>query len=889
MPRDSRTRPSTGVNIQTNREVGRLNVTASQDVVAPQQSGFQQLAAALGAAGPLIDMHTKAYYEGEREKLDLEGKQFGIDAANQMTAAYEDEWVNQEDATAQIDNFFNETFNKLPDGQMQKAALPYLLRTKEQLLNKHTDMLVQQDKQRRVDSLGNVFDDTAVNGGGLGVAGMSHFMEYGRTQNMTDRELGAIAVERAILHATETGDTSLLDGVASHVVDDVPLGTVYKNDILRAKATAVSKRSHQYSVEMVRRRSALDQKAEAGEVITDEDIRESMAVGNTLDGTTELVNKSLKKRGDGMAVRAAEAAFYAQVSPTIIDGTSQPNYVDRITDEKVRKQAAANLTAAYEGQGDWAGMMKVAQEFHEPNPKWSNTLNASLTASPDTWDGTVPQNFQSRYELYKQLRTQPGVLAMHLTDPGAKDFMAFYHSGIDAGESPEQAYSAALTAVSNPDSQSYVFVKYEDVDKAVKNLSKVGDNNDADVGLLRGKVKIRAENLMRLGMSSDAAIEQAALEIEGTHTKIGKTWTYTGSTPPPQNIEEVSEFVINKYFDDEEAKGIDTSGYDTDDYTLIPHPNGKKGLWMVITTDRNPTPYWVDIDQAQAQLQEQKYPRLNPSQFKPKPAGEGYSVEGYRSMSTTNEPHPALRDVERIMENLPKDFTPPFDMGNPGPATPADRPKPEQKSMIEGLKEQYDAFQKDAAAAPKAVEKVYANAPPPDVSGMPLKKAVEIELVKGKVPLTKSVAFRDWLIEQEGTKRDEKGLHRVYKDGAGNPTIGYGHLIKPGEKFDKNLTEAEARVLLAKDIKDHADRARDFIGAAKFDALPGNLQAALVDIEYNPGLRKYPEFIKGILAGDMEKARKESYRAYRDVKTNEMKPLTKRNRGILKFLYTEEG
>jgi lysozyme len=41
---------------------------------------------------------------------------------------------------------------------------------------------------------------------------------------------------------------------------------------------------------------------------------------------------------------------------------------------------------------------------------------------------------------------------------------------------------------------------------------------------------------------------------------------------------------------------------------------------------------------------------------------------------------------------------------------------------------------------------------------------------------------------------------RVYSDPAGKATIGYGHLILPGEDFSDGLTEEQARLLLEKDL-----------------------------------------------------------------------------------------
>ena len=41
----------------------------------------------------------------------------------------------------------------------------------------------------------------------------------------------------------------------------------------------------------------------------------------------------------------------------------------------------------------------------------------------------------------------------------------------------------------------------------------------------------------------------------------------------------------------------------------------------------------------------------------------------------------------------------------------------------------------------------------------------------------------------------------VYRDAVGLRTIGYGHLVRPGEKFT-SLTEVEALALLALDVAD---------------------------------------------------------------------------------------
>jgi GH24 family phage-related lysozyme (muramidase) len=51
----------------------------------------------------------------------------------------------------------------------------------------------------------------------------------------------------------------------------------------------------------------------------------------------------------------------------------------------------------------------------------------------------------------------------------------------------------------------------------------------------------------------------------------------------------------------------------------------------------------------------------------------------------------------------------------------------------------------------------------------------------------------------EFIKNEEGCVLHVYRDPAGYPTIGVGHLIKPGEEFDQ-ITEEEAMKLLARDL-----------------------------------------------------------------------------------------
>jgi len=58
-------------------------------------------------------------------------------------------------------------------------------------------------------------------------------------------------------------------------------------------------------------------------------------------------------------------------------------------------------------------------------------------------------------------------------------------------------------------------------------------------------------------------------------------------------------------------------------------------------------------------------------------------------------------------------------------------------------------------------------------------------------------------ITQEGLNliKEFEGFEpTIYEDAAGYPTIGYGHLIRPGEKFPKRITKAQGEEILRQDV-----------------------------------------------------------------------------------------
>jgi lysozyme len=141
---------------------------------------------------------------------------------------------------------------------------------------------------------------------------------------------------------------------------------------------------------------------------------------------------------------------------------------------------------------------------------------------------------------------------------------------------------------------------------------------------------------------------------------------------------------------------------------------------------------------------------------------------------------------------------------------------------------------------------------------------------------------------QPGRKRmSEAGLARIreheafmprkYDDGAGNATIGYGHLVLDGEDFSRGITESEAIELFEKDVERVVNGSLDKI---KID-LTQNQIDAIGSFIFNVGSGA---FAKGLLPHinarrhERATARILRYVTGRDVRTGERRVL----RGLLK-------
>ncbi len=79
---------------------------------------------------------------------------------------------------------------------------------------------------------------------------------------------------------------------------------------------------------------------------------------------------------------------------------------------------------------------------------------------------------------------------------------------------------------------------------------------------------------------------------------------------------------------------------------------------------------------------------------------------------------------------------------------------------------------------------------------MPFLKPDEFsEDTSSSLGLTLSQRGKEFIAQEEGLRL------KIYKDSAGLPTIGIGHLIKSGEDFSKGITKKQAYDLFDMDIK----------------------------------------------------------------------------------------
>jgi GH24 family phage-related lysozyme (muramidase) len=107
------------------------------------------------------------------------------------------------------------------------------------------------------------------------------------------------------------------------------------------------------------------------------------------------------------------------------------------------------------------------------------------------------------------------------------------------------------------------------------------------------------------------------------------------------------------------------------------------------------------------------------------------------------------------------------------------------------------------------------------------------------------------------------GMHKAYYDSVGKPTIGYGHLIVPGDGYSmqSSISQKEADELFDKDFDKHLKIAKSIPG---FDKAPPQQQAAAIDLTFNMGYwpDTFKNAAKAFAAGEYQKTADEL--RYRD-------------------------
>lgn len=109
------------------------------------------------------------------------------------------------------------------------------------------------------------------------------------------------------------------------------------------------------------------------------------------------------------------------------------------------------------------------------------------------------------------------------------------------------------------------------------------------------------------------------------------------------------------------------------------------------------------------------------------------------------------------------------------------------------------------------------------------------------------------VLVKEYIKVHEGLVLHVYKDSLGKKTIGYGHLVLPGENFT-TITKEQANQLFEVDFQKHYEQAKRF---PNFNKLTFQQQCAIIDLYFNMGGNfhlKFPKFTKYLSEGNSKMA-----------------------------------
>ena len=170
--------------------------------------------------------------------------------------------------------------------------------------------------------------------------------------------------------------------------------------------------------------------------------------------------------------------------------------------------------------------------------------------------------------------------------------------------------------------------------------------------------------------------------------------------------------------------------------------------------------------------------------------------------------------------------------------------------LNEGWKEKALGAVAAAGIAAGGATAVKQNTPQPD-----LQTKTQVAQTIEQDPYDKE--FGDVNALKNMIKQHEGKRLKVYKDTVGKDTIGYGHLVKPGEDFSKGITDQQADEMFDKDFEHHVQGARTTPG---YNLADQKRKQAMVDLVYKGGQngnKRFPKFPAAAPAGDGKPAAKE--------------------------------
>ncbi len=141
-----------------------------------------------------------------------------------------------------------------------------------------------------------------------------------------------------------------------------------------------------------------------------------------------------------------------------------------------------------------------------------------------------------------------------------------------------------------------------------------------------------------------------------------------------------------------------------------------------------------------------------------------------------------------------------------------------------------------------------------------LMKPFELQDGDNRQAINEAAFGDEWYDTKQMIKNHEGKRLDVYEDTKGLPTVGYGHLVNPGDSLSVGdwITEEHADSLFNVDWDHHLRDAQGLVSEDAWNNMAPHAQSALIDLTYNMGpttLRnEFPSMLQGFESGDYQSA-----------------------------------